>query len=58
MYLALTLWKLPTMPRLKIDQNLSIVFVWTAPITYYLRWWSTVWWLYSVNPLVRVHRDY
>jgi hypothetical protein len=33
MYLALTLWKLPTIPRLKIDQKPSIVLVWIAPMT-------------------------
>jgi len=27
MYLRLTLWKVPTTPRLKIDQKPSIVFV-------------------------------
>ena len=37
------LWNVPTTPRLKIDQKPSIVFVWTAPTTYCLRWWSTVW---------------
>ena len=33
-YLALTLWNVPTTPRLKIDQKPSIVFVWIAPTTY------------------------
>jgi hypothetical protein len=33
MYLALTLWNVPTTPRLKIDQKPSIVLVWTAPTT-------------------------
>lgn len=30
-YLALTLWNVPTTPRLKINQKPSIVFVWIAP---------------------------
>src|SRR3954452_21293278 len=34
MYFLLTLWELPTMPRLKMDQNPSIVRVWIAPTTY------------------------
>src|SRR5215469_1865742 len=33
-YLRLTLWNVPTMPRLMRDQKPSIVFVWMAPTTY------------------------
>ena len=36
MYLALTLWKVPTTPRFTSDQKPSIVLVWTAPTTYSL----------------------